>query len=125
MGGLCPQIIRTGNKIYELKLKRKRNVCSNISFRDSFNWMPLKLAELPKALALNVCDKKFFPHKYNRPENIHIVRDSLPPAEHYCPGSFGTKALLKVFDEWYSKNKNTRFCFGDAQKNIVRMMCLS
>jgi hypothetical protein len=48
MGGLCPQISRTGNKLYELKLRKKRNVNPHISFRDTFNWMPLKLADLPK-----------------------------------------------------------------------------
>ena len=114
MGGLCPKIMRSGNKIYELRLERKNGVNPCISFRDSFNWMPLKLAELPKTMGLNVIEKKYFPHKYNRPENIHIVRQILPPKDDYCPQSMGSISKRQAFDEWYDENVNTQFCLRDA-----------
>ena len=116
MGGLCPKIMRSGNKIYELRLERKNGVNPCISFRDSFNWMPLKLAELPKTMGLNVNDKKYFPHKYNRSENLQLVRQILPPKDDYCPQSMGTISRRRAFDEWYDENANTPFCLRDALK---------
>ena len=115
-GGLCPKIMRSGNKIYELRLERKNGVNPCVSFRDSFNWMPLKLAELPKTMGLSVCDKKYFPHKYNRLENLHILRSRLPPKDDYCPQSFATASKRHAFEEWYTENEDNSFCLREALK---------
>lgn len=46
MEGLIPQIIRKGNKLYELKVKQRKGHNPNVIFRDSYNLIPTSLASL-------------------------------------------------------------------------------
>jgi len=112
--GCEPNITRTGNKLYEVLLKKKKGICPYISFRDSFNWMMLKLDQLPKALGLEIDEggKSFFPHGWNFNKNMHIQLDGLPDKEHYYPNSMG-KQRRKDFEEWYLLNKNEPFCLSE------------
>jgi hypothetical protein len=84
-----------------------------ISFRDSFNWMSLKLEQLPKALGLQIDEggKEFFPHGWNRNANMHKQLAHLPPRHHYYPDSMAKKRL-EQFEAWYTANYNTQFCLG-------------
>lgn len=59
MGGLYPSIVSSGNKIYELRLK-KTDTIVDTSFRDSYFLMPCALAELVKAYGLKIKDKGRF-----------------------------------------------------------------
>jgi len=103
-----------GNKLYEVLLKRKRGVCPKISFRDSFNWLTLKLEQLPKALGLEIDEggKAFFPHGWNFNKNMNIHLQGLPDRQYYYPESMG-KERRKQFDLWYNENKGVHFCLGE------------
>ncbi|KAL3105933.1 hypothetical protein niasHT_024990 [Heterodera trifolii] len=67
--GYNPEMIRRGNKMYEMKLRAQKNKHPNIVFRDSFNLMPCALGQLVPAYGLDVVEKPFFPHMVNRPDN--------------------------------------------------------
>nr|CAD2207804.1 unnamed protein product [Meloidogyne enterolobii] len=112
--GIEPKITRTGNKLYEVLIKKQRRRCPFISFRDSFNWMMLKLEQLPKALALEIDEggKSFFPHGWNFNKNMNICLDGLPERQYYYPDSMG-KERRKLFEEWYCTNKNESFCLRE------------
>ena len=70
--------------------------------------MPVKLAMLPETFSLPVKDKGNFPYLFNRPENLDLQLDSLPPKEEY--GYRGmTRPQRKFFEQWYEENKNTGF----------------
>ncbi|KAH7680147.1 hypothetical protein AAVH_41482, partial [Aphelenchoides avenae] len=56
MGGLYPSIVSSGNKIYELRLKKAGSIVDT-SFRDSYFLMPCALSELVKAYGLKIQDK--------------------------------------------------------------------
>lgn len=53
-GGLTPHLIKKGEKLYQLMIKRKPGHIANTIFRDSYNWMPIKLEQMPKSLGLSV-----------------------------------------------------------------------
>nr|CAD2200857.1 unnamed protein product [Meloidogyne enterolobii] len=112
--GLEPSIVRTGNKLYEVLIKKKNGICPYISFRDSFNWMMLKLEQLPKALGLNIDEggKSFFPHGWNYNKNMNLRLDGLPPKKYYYPESMG-KERREKFEEWYKLNMNQPFCLRE------------
>uniref|UniRef100_A0A1I8B7B9 DNA-directed DNA polymerase n=1 Tax=Meloidogyne hapla TaxID=6305 RepID=A0A1I8B7B9_MELHA len=97
--GIEPNITRTGNKLYEVLVKKQRGICPYISFRDSFNWMMLKLEQLPKALGLEIDEggKSFFPHGWNYTKNMKIRLKGLPDCQFYYPESM-TKQRRKEFD---------------------------
>jgi G:T-mismatch repair DNA endonuclease (very short patch repair protein) len=101
--GLTPDMIKKGNKLYEMKVKNKS---STIIFRDSFNLLPMPLASLVPAFALNVQDKPFFPHMSNRPENYG--KQIFPTKEDYLAEGM-MKEKRNQFDQWYNENKNKPF----------------
>nr|CAD2191442.1 unnamed protein product [Meloidogyne enterolobii] len=112
--GIEPKITRTGNKLYEVLIKRQRRRCPYISFRDSFNWMMLKLEQLPKALDLKIDEggKSFFPHGWNFNKNMNVKLNGLPDKKYYYPDSMG-KEKKQMFEDWYQKYKNEPFCLRE------------
>jgi hypothetical protein len=109
--------MKDGNKIYQIKIARKKDFVPEIIFRDSFNWLaPLALADLPAALGLSVSDKGWFPYLYNRNENLHVQLDNLPDKELYAYKGM-RKKKRKAFKVFYKENaiaKKTPFCLKDA-----------
>nr|CAD2193113.1 unnamed protein product [Meloidogyne enterolobii] len=112
--GIEPKITRTGNKLYEVLVKKQRGICPYISFRDSFNWTMLKLEQLPKALALDIDEggKSFFPHGWNFNKNMNVRLNGLPDQQYYYPDSMGKERRIK-FEEWYNNHKNEPFCLRE------------
>lgn len=121
MKGLAPEILRNGNKIFQLKLKRKRNICSEIVFKDSFNFLMQRLDMLPKTLELPVQPKMFFCHGWNRAENMDMELDHLPDREYYYPDSFETKKKREAFEKFYNENKDHHFVLSAALKEYCGM----
>jgi hypothetical protein len=100
-------------------LKRRPGIWPHISFRDSFNWMSLKLEELPRTLGLQVHDKGFFPFGYNYNRNMHKRLEGLPPRELYYPDSMQPKRR-EEFMRWYAENEHTtRFLLSEQ----IRIYC--
>jgi len=108
--GIEPDITRTGNKLYEVLIKKKDGIYPYISFRDSFNWMMLKLEQLPKALGLDIDEggKSFFPHGWNFTKNMDVKLAGLPDKKCYYPETMG-KQRRKDFEEWYDMHKDEPF----------------
>lgn len=123
--GLCAEKLGVivlnilGNKLFEVLLKRRPGLTPHISFRDSFNWMSLKLEELPKTLGLSVEDKGFFCHGWNYNRNMNLQLDGLPPRELYYPESMQPKRR-EEFNRWYYENEHsTRFLLREQ----IRLYC--
>ena len=116
MKGLAPEILRNGNKIFQLKLKRKKNICPEILFKDSFNFLMQRLEMLPKTMELTVQPKLFFCHGWNRAENMDIILDGLPDRKYYYPDTFETQKKKEQFEKFYSENKNQPFVLSIALK---------
>nr|CAD2125230.1 unnamed protein product [Meloidogyne enterolobii]CAD2197109.1 unnamed protein product [Meloidogyne enterolobii]CAD2200914.1 unnamed protein product [Meloidogyne enterolobii]CAD2206300.1 unnamed protein product [Meloidogyne enterolobii] len=102
--GFTPEMLKRGNKMYEMKVKVGKK--SMLIFRDSFNLMPMSLASLVPAFALEVEDKPFFPHLINQPKNYG--KEVFPvPSDYFADGMMPEKR--KEFDQWYSEHKQQPF----------------
>jgi hypothetical protein len=102
-----PKVVKNGNKIMEMKIRKSKDN-PELLFRDSYNIMPVKLAALIKAFGLNIIDKQYFPHLFNKAENYNNPLPHLPPSNDYFPKTMKSKDRQK-FMEWYNANFNTPF----------------
>lgn len=104
-------MIRKGNKLYEMEVKRRSGQNPNIIFRDSFNLIPTSLAALVPTFGLDVEEKPFFPHLANRPENYG--REIRPlPSDYLADGMMPEKR--KQFDVWYAEHGGAPFLLDEA-----------
>ncbi|KAL3087217.1 hypothetical protein niasHT_020480 [Heterodera trifolii] len=109
--GYNPEMIRRGNKMYEMKLRAQKNKHPNIVFRDSFNLMPCALGQLVPAYGLDVVEKPFFPHMVNRPDNYD--REIFPtPDDYLAHGMMPEKR--RQFDNWYEQHRSEPFFLDEA-----------
>ena len=123
---MCPgKIIYNGRKIMYMTVERGLHM----QVLDSLNFLPMKLADLPKAFGLTELKKGWFPHYFNRKENQEYV-GNYPPPESYGYNFMGTEERLK-FLEWYESVKGQKFDFRKEMKeycvsdvNILRQACL-
>lgn len=111
--GINPSMLKRGNKMYEMKVKARNEMNPNVIWRDSYNLMQMKLADLPSAFGLDVQDKPFFPYLFNRPENYGQRLPHLPPKEDYLYAGFDP-AKRKKFDQWYNEHRNEPFFLDEA-----------
>uniref|UniRef100_A0A183C8E3 DNA-directed DNA polymerase n=1 Tax=Globodera pallida TaxID=36090 RepID=A0A183C8E3_GLOPA len=123
--GLCPQLIRKGNKMYEMKLNRQQGWNPNVTFRDSYNLMPCSLAALVPAYGLDVVEKPFFPHLVNKPENYGTL--VWPTKDDYMANGM-MPAKRSDFDKWYNRNKQHPFRLEEAlasycSNDVEILMC--
>jgi hypothetical protein len=114
--GLLPKMTKSGEKIYELKVPRKKNAVPQVIFRDTYNWLQMKLESLPAALGLDVESKGWFPYLYNRNENLHTRLDNLPDKRFYNPESMKPEKALDFHHFYYTNAivKKTPFCLKEA-----------
>jgi hypothetical protein len=109
---LNPEMIRNGNKLYEMSVARTEKNPAVI-FRDSYNLLHMPLATTVPSFDLNVMDKPFFPYLANREENYGVRMPQLPPKEEYLYRGF-MPAKKKAFDEWYEQHKKEEFFLDEA-----------
>lgn len=87
-------------------------------FIDSVNYMPMRLAALPKAFGLqNTADKGTFPHLFNTLENQTYV-GPLPDARYYSPEQMSTDER-EQFLSWHAEMTREKVVF-DFQREITR-----
>ncbi len=55
-GGLSPEILKSGQKMYTMTLRKKKGEMPETVFKDSYNLLPIKLSKIPNALGLSVED---------------------------------------------------------------------
>ena len=110
--GICPDIIRQGNRLYEMKID-KTSKTTKTFFRDSFNYVSQKLDSLVKAFDLPVQTKMWFPHMFNRSENYNKKFPKLPPKDDYLYKSKKPNEK-ESFEKWYSEHQNDNFDFNEV-----------
>jgi hypothetical protein len=81
---------------------------------DSLNFLPMALADMPKAFGESELKKGYFPHKFNRTENWDY-KGPIPDAWFYDPGNMKTDKR-SAFYSWYVKQLGKEF---DFQKEIL------
>ena len=74
--------------------------------------MPVSLSNLPSTFALNIEDKKFFPHLFNRRENLLLRLPHLPPKEDYLCDNMKPNVRAE-FLRWYEQNAGTEFVLSE------------
>jgi hypothetical protein len=83
MGGLNPEIILQGNRYFEISVS-KPGIITNNYFRDSLNWMAIKVSSMIETFDLKgLVDKPFFPYLFTKERNLGKTIDHLPPKEDY------------------------------------------
>lgn len=72
-----------------------------IRFIDSYNFLAMKLSKTTGAFNLTTTEKGFFPHKFNRLENVNYV-GPYPPKCYYDYDMMSADDQAK-FDSWYNE----------------------
>lgn len=98
LGGLQPEIIKQGNKMFEIKVQKKG--IPTTLFHDSYNFIPLALSKLVKTFELDIEEKMFFPHLFNVESNYGVICNSLPPKEDYLHYKM-MPSVREKFELWY------------------------
>jgi hypothetical protein len=106
-----PKIILQGNKFYEISIRRRGE--NSLYFRDTLNWMCIKLSSMIETFGLEgLQDKPFFPYLYNRKQNLGKSLSHLPPPEAYCYSTMTPKNKT-IFDKWYEDHKKQKFVLSE------------
>lgn len=97
---LKPTPIFSGQKITTMLIPDLK-----IRILDSLNFLPMPLAQFPKAFGFeNESVKGFFPHFFTRPENFNYIGE-IPPPEAYGFKTMNKKVQTE-FLEWHASRKN-------------------
>ena len=108
------KIIYAGSKIMHLQVDRGLN----IKVSDSLNFLPMKLAALPKAFGLEELKKGWFPHHFNRKENQDYV-GAYPEPSYYGYDYMSTKDR-EQFLKWHQDQQDTIFDFKKEMLEYCR-----
>jgi hypothetical protein len=84
---ILPDVITTGSKYMSIVVP-----VFNIRFIDSLNFIPMALADMPKAFGETELAKGFFPHLFNTSKHQSIELNHLPDIKHYKPDSMKPEA---------------------------------
>ena len=76
-GDRLPEVLLNGSKIVLIKF-------SNVTIKDSINFIPMALAKFSKTFGLNELKKGYFPHFFNTPKNQDYI------GKYPDPESFGS-----------------------------------
>uniref|UniRef100_T1J0X1 DNA-directed DNA polymerase n=1 Tax=Strigamia maritima TaxID=126957 RepID=T1J0X1_STRMM len=97
-----PKVILRGNKIMFLEYL-------GIRFVDSFNFLPMPLAQLSAAFGITELKKGYFPHFFNTSENQNYV-GLFPDSKFFDPDGMkpGPRA---AFMKWYDEQKAKQYDF--------------
>ena len=110
--GIEPELIRQGNKLYEMTIPKDEN-SPELIFRDSFNYVSQKLDSLVKAFNLPVEPIMYFPHMYNLEKNYNTILPHLPPKDDYLYRSKKPNEK-KAFEKWYEQHYNDEYNFNEV-----------
>jgi len=111
--GVTPQIIPNGSKIMSIHV-----ATLNLTIIDSFNFLPMSLAKLPKTFGIEELRKGYFPHLFNRPENQQY-NGPLPAKEYYMPDAMSSEERTKFLAR-YEARKATPFNFREEMDAYCR-----
>lgn len=124
---IVPKVIFAGSKIMYLHVERGLN----IRILDSLNFLPMKLAAMPKAFGLHEMKKGYFPHFFNTKSNFNYI-GSYPAARFYGSDTMSTKEQ-QDFLTWHNEKVESNETFDFAREileycssdvDILRQACL-
>lgn len=107
--GHVPKVIPQGSKLMSIQFTTLQ-----MTFIDSFNFLPMGLSKLPKTFGISELAKGYFPHLFNKEENQNYV-GVLPAKEYYCPETM-SPSDRNSFLQWYEQRKDEPF---DFRKEIL------
>lgn len=116
--------LMVGFKVFKLGWK-------NISFIDSLNFISMPLSKFSSAFGLTGIAKGYFPHFFNKAENINYI-GPLPPKEMYGYEHFNVKDMQE-FVEWHDDQTAQNFVFNfstelkkycELDVNILKQGCI-
>lgn len=110
--GRCPDVLMNGSKIMRLTIKSEKK--KTIKLIDSFNFIPMRLANFPKTFGVEE-QKGYFPHRFNQEAN-EDYEGKWPEQDMYCTDEMTSEDRDK-FAQWYKEQKDKKFCF---QKEILK-----
>ena len=108
------KIIYSGSKIMYMEIGKGLN----IRVLDSLNFLPMKLASLPKAFDLTELKKGYFPHFFNTSDHQQYV-GPYPDPKFYGADYMGTKDR-KEFMTWHGEQQGRTFNFRQEMLDYCR-----
>ncbi|XP_034302591.2 uncharacterized protein [Magallana gigas] len=108
------KIIYNGSKVMYMHIANKLN----LTFLDSLNFLPMKLAKIPEAFGLEELSKGFFPHFFNTKEHQTYV-GSYPALEFYGY-NFMSSGERKKFVTWHASKSSEVFNFQEEMLKYCR-----
>ena len=108
------KIIYNGSKVMYMHVANKLN----LTFLDSLNFLPMKLAKIPDAFGLKELCKGFFPHFFNTKENQKYI-GSYPALEFYGY-NFMSSGERKKLMTWHASKNSEVFNFQDEMLKYCR-----
>ena len=122
--GITPEVICKGMKLLEIRVSE-----FDLRFIDSFNFLPMGLAKLPAAFGMD-CQKGYFPHFFNRPENQDYI-GPYPQPQFYGVSQMST-TQRSSFYKWYQEEGGKTFNFREEMKhycaedvNVLHQACMA
>lgn len=109
--GISPSIIKQGLGVVSMNLQ-------GIRILDSYKFLPLPLAKLPKAFGFEAV-KGHFPHFFNRLENQNYV-GTFPAKHFFGEQSHMTADKWEDIEKWYETNKDKTFDFRAELEKYCR-----
>ena len=103
--GVKYDVIMRGAKVLSLKVE-----LFDIRFIDSLNFLPMKLASLPKTFGIEELAKGHFPHFFKEKENENYV-GPIPPATYYNPDGMNPKDR-EAFTTRHATKKESNYVFN-------------
>ncbi|XP_033747778.1 uncharacterized protein LOC117332836 [Pecten maximus] len=101
----------------------------DIEVVDSLNFLPMKLAALPKSCGLKELKKYWFPHLFNLQQNQTYIGPY--PAPHFYDCDRMNTGDRKTFMEWHDTTEGELFDFREemlsycrSDVDILRRACL-
>ena len=108
------KIIYNGSKIMYMHIANKLN----LTFLDSLNFLPMKLAKIPEAFGLEELSKGFFPHFFNTKENQTYVGPY--PALEFYGYNFMSSGERKKLATWHASKNSEVFNFQEEMLKYCR-----
>ena len=119
------KIIYNGSKIMCMHIAQKLN----LTFVDSLNFLPMKLAKISDAFRLQELCKGYFPHLFNTKANRNYVGPY--PELKYYGYDFMSTGERKKLAEWHATKRDETFNFREemlqycrSDVDILRQGCL-
>ena len=122
--GTVPKLVFNGSKIMMMHIEKGYD----IKILDSANFLPMRLAALPKSFGLKELAKGYFPHMFNRRQNW-FYKGPYPPVDDYGVDSMSS-ADRESFLQWYQSREGEfdfqeqmlLYCRNDVQ--LLREACM-